>query len=588
MNAEFLRNRFTPLNGLLLRGWIVVLCAWLGPETDAFEQDQRINSFTLQFTTDAFATVNAFGSAFVYGTTQAGLNAVIDANIVSDSLSLLMEMPGLTDLRGTNQASFQIGFVNGVPVLDTNNPTPYSGHSDLDWWYTPNVGELDAIGIPTRQLSASITTGVLSSTNAGQISLIPSPLIPRSQATRLDLSDTRIRADIGASSLPLQSSNGFPPGHRPTENIDPQLVSFASMSGGKLAGNISAASLAGTQIPSGFGLDGYTATNSLLDLLVGGATQFGFVVLVKPTQPDQSNPAAPVVGAGPPYRFSATTGRTVDTARDKNNAVVNLNAALNAAAYSAYFTFTTDRVIAESAPDITVEQPDGTGLTTGAGVVEFGTLQGSTASALKVFTVRNAGLADLTGLVVSKTGDTNSLFGVNSTGMSTTLVAGATTVFTATFTSGNFLSATAVLHIASNDPDENPFDISLSGIALSATKDSDEDGLNDWAEYQLAPLGFNWQVSQPSLVNTFFSNAKAAGLYTASQVQALNVGTPLISRDPATGRFTLTIGATKSADLVSFLPFPFNLPNTTINAQGQIQFEFTSQENAAFFRLESR
>ena len=66
---------------------------------------------------------------------------------------------------------------------------------------------------------------------------------------------------------------------------------------------------------------------------------------VSPTQPDDVDPTAPPAGAGGPYRLSAGTNRIVNTCRDKNNAVVNLAACLDAAAYSSYFRFATDRVI---------------------------------------------------------------------------------------------------------------------------------------------------------------------------------------------------------------------------------------------------
>ena len=123
---------------------------------------------------------------------------------------------------------------------------------------------------------------------------------------------------------------------------------------------------------------------------------------------------------------------------------------------------------------------------------------------------------------------------------------------------------------------------------LTFTQDTDGDGLNDAAEFQMAALGFDWQVSQPSLVNTLSANANGAGLYTLSQLQALNVGTPLLTRDSASGQFTLTIGVKKSSDLINYSPFLLTPPQTTINAQGELEFQFSVPDNAAFFRLEVR
>jgi hypothetical protein len=115
----------------------------------------------------------------------------------------------------------------------------------------------------------------------------------------------------------------------------------------------------------------------------------------------------------------------------------------------------------------------------------------------------------------------------------------------------------------------------------------DGDGLNDWAEYQLAPLGFNWQVSQPSLVGALTNGANAAGLFNLSQIQSLNVNTPLLTRD-AGGNCRLTIGLQRATSLGSgFEPLPFQLPQLTVNPQGQLEFIFAPADNAAFFRLES-
>ena len=171
----------------------------------------------------------------------------------------------------------------------------------------------------------------------------------------LKFTSTMFTAAIGATSTPL-SSAGSPPGHLASEHLDPALTSYASMGqptaagAGKLCGNVAAASLALVPIPmalvGGFGCSqGYTLANSILDVLVGGCNILA-VQQIKPTQPDQVDPAAMPAGAGAPYTLSASPAtKVVSTCRDKNNAVVPLQACLSAAAYSAFFKFTTDRVI---------------------------------------------------------------------------------------------------------------------------------------------------------------------------------------------------------------------------------------------------
>ena len=147
----------------------------------------------------------------------------------------------------------------------------------------------------------------------------------------------------------------------------------------------------------------------------------------------------------------------------------------------------------------------------------------------------------------------------------------------------------AVAHFAvpSEDANENPFTITLTGTGLYITQDTDGDGMNDVAEFNLSGLGFNWQVAQPALVSTLASGANSAGYFTAPQVQALHMDVPLIQRDPGTGAFTFTFGLQKSTTLQpgSFAPFPFTPGGTGVNA-GKVQFQFTAPDNAAFFRLE--
>ncbi len=77
------------------------------------------------------------------------------------------------------------------------------------------------------------------------------------------------------------------------------------------------------------------------------------------------------------------------------------------------------------------------------------------------------------------------------------------------------------------------------------------------------------------------------GLYSLSQVHALNVGTPLLTKDPVNGMFKLTIGVKKSTNLVNFSPMPISAGAATINGQGEMEFQFTSPDNGAFYRLES-
>jgi hypothetical protein len=214
---------------------------------------------------------------------------------------------------------------------------------------------------------------------------------------------------------------------------------------------------------------------------------------------------------------------------------------------------------------------------------------GGTTSARQV-TIRNTGDRFLRGISVTSDGPDSGDFVLNTTGTKTMLAPAESTTFTVTFKPKGTESRTsaAELHITSNDVDESTFDVDLTGLVLSTTGDKDDDGLNDWAEYRYAALGFDWKLGQAGLVETLIGNANFAGLFTETQIQALCIDTPLITRDPVTERFKLTIGLSKSNDLLNWTKFPFTSPGTTLNSDGQVEFEFTVPDNAAFFRLEGR
>jgi len=201
------------------------------------------------------------------------------------------------------------------------------------------------------------------------------------------------------------------------------------------------------------------------------------------------------------------------------------------------------------------------------------------------------GAVNLTGLTTTKDGANAADFTLTASPTAPVLPGGSTT-FRIQFASASAGTKTAALHIANNVAGFQPYDINLTAnpLPLSFTQDADGDGMSDAAEVQLAAQGFDWQVSQPGLVATYYENANGAGLFTTNQVQALNVGVPLIQRDPATGVFKLTIGVKKTTNLLlPFTDFPMNAPGTDtfINAQGKLEFEFTVPDNAAFFRLEA-
>ncbi|MFK7911555.1 MAG: choice-of-anchor D domain-containing protein [Akkermansiaceae bacterium] len=260
--------------------------------------------------------------------------------------------------------------------------------------------------------------------------------------------------------------------------------------------------------------------------------------------------------------------------------------------------------------DINVQQPGGNIIADG-GSISFGTITKGTIAS-RSFTIQNPGIGDLTGLGITIDGTDAAAFTVSAS-PTTPVPSGGSTTFTVDFDpfTGESGSRTATLHITSNVAAKSTYDITLTGTAVLTSTDSDNDGMNDALENELADQGFDWQVQQTAQVaaflstNTLFSQTQydanfttgqnnvindpnPFGLYTPSQVQGLHVGYPLLQRD-GSGQFKLTIGVKKSTTLLpgSFLPFAMTAPQTSINGDGKLEFIFTPADNAAFFRLEA-
>ena len=304
----------------------------------SFEQDHRLTSLTLETGTDTFAPQNQFGGAFT-SLALSQINGGIDSSIADGSLSWLFRMEGLDDLTGTNSAAFDVGIVSASPVLPEDNPATYDGTSDLDWWYDPDPAEVDEAGTPLTTLPAVFADGTF---DAGPGSVVLSNVVGPSS---FSVANARLRATVGASTAPTESTNGFPPGHLPAENIPEGLTSFATMNGGRLAGDISAGSLAATPIPTsltGSGIGScsqtYDATHTFLELMLSGCTVIGIPV-VAPTQPDRD-----LSPGGGTYTFTTDGNRHVSGCL-RNAVPATLPECYAGAAYSAYFLFTTNRVI---------------------------------------------------------------------------------------------------------------------------------------------------------------------------------------------------------------------------------------------------
>jgi hypothetical protein len=116
-------------------------------------------------------------------------------------------------------------------------------------------------------------------------------------------------------------------------------------------------------------------------------------------------------------------------------------------------------------PEIAVEQPKGSSLVDGKAKKSFGSVKVGKAGSGKVFTIRNEGGAKLKGLAITKSGKNAGDFVVTKPAK-TSLSGGASTTFKVTFKPTAKGTRNASIRIKSNDANENPFDIKLTGLGV--------------------------------------------------------------------------------------------------------------------------
>jgi uncharacterized delta-60 repeat protein len=116
---------------------------------------------------------------------------------------------------------------------------------------------------------------------------------------------------------------------------------------------------------------------------------------------------------------------------------------------------------------------DGTDLVDGVGTVEFGIVPPGQTGLTKTFTVTNAGAGNLTLGTVTLSDSAAGDYLLDTSGMAGMLAEDESTTFTVTFRPTAHDLRRATLHIATNDGDESPFDVTLSGTQVRADGDFD-------------------------------------------------------------------------------------------------------------------
>ncbi|WP_395739382.1 choice-of-anchor D domain-containing protein [Prosthecobacter sp.] len=165
-------------------------------------------------------------------------------------------------------------------------------------------------------------------------------------------------------------------------------------------------------------------------------------------------------------------------------------------------------------PAIFVQQGAGANLVSGASTIDFGSTTVG-AGLTQSFTVGNTGRADLSIAAITIDGANASEYAVT-TAPASTVTGGATTTFVVTFTPAGPLSRSAVLHLASNDPNTSSFNINLVGTAsatVTAAYNSAADLLTSAPSINLTGSSVNFALNYapvPGTALTVINNTGAS------------------------------------------------------------------------------
>lgn len=196
-------------------------------------------------------------------------------------------------------------------------------------------------------------------------------------------------------------------------------------------------------------------------------------------------------------------------------------------------------------PDIAMEAPTGTAVLVGASIPPFGPIYPGQSADLSL-TLRNDGVVELGGIAATITGPDAGQFSLPGS-VPSSLAAGTSSGFGIRFTPTSGGAKTATLSIASDDPDENPFTLTLTGtvalptVSVAAAPESvAEDGVAILA-YTLtrngptaAPLTVDFAVSGSAAFGTDYtqSGADSFSASAGSVTFASGSVTALVTLDP--------------------------------------------------------
>lgn len=215
-------------------------------------------------------------------------------------------------------------------------------------------------------------------------------------------------------------------------------------------------------------------------------------------------------------------------------------------------------------PNITLQQPGGSGLTDGASTVSFGTTTLGVESR-RTFTIVNDGNAELTGFGISAVGAHVGDFVLGVAGVAN-LAPGGSTTFDVAFIPTAAGARSATLRVASNDPDENPFEVTLSGTGDAKPVVSAPAPAAVMRQVGGAAVNFSVTAAPDPLTYQWKKNGANVTGATAT-TPSLTINAPKLTDG---GAYTVLVkrGALSTTSAAAQLGVVENVPKTVVVAAG--------------------
>lgn len=115
-----------------------------------------------------------------------------------------------------------------------------------------------------------------------------------------------------------------------------------------------------------------------------------------------------------------------------------------------------------------------------------------------------------------------------------------------------------------------------------ADTDTDEDGVDDGGEVDLAALGFSNGADDSEKLALIRNHSPKLDLYKEEDVHDLAVDGPVIGRDPVSGKFHLTLGLQKTQNLQTWNPMT-DYEATIDEPSGKLMIEIPADYGAPYF-----